>query len=171
MGGLKQMERKMRPVIQFVAALCLIPGVANAAKIIEGRASVIDGYTIEIHGQRIRSEGIDAPESSQFCTDDNGADYRCGQVAANWLDALLKGKVVRCEVSGTDRYRRAIADCFIDLDGQNVSVNAMMVRNGMAVAYRRYSRKYIPHEEAARSEKRGLWQGEFMMPWDWRRRE
>ncbi len=45
--------------------LCLLatPALADVA----GVASVIDGDTIEVHGQRIRIHGIDAPESRQLC--------------------------------------------------------------------------------------------------------
>ena len=39
---------------------------------LQGVASVIDGDTIEIHGTRIRLNGIDAPESGQLCQDARG---------------------------------------------------------------------------------------------------
>ena len=42
-----------------------------------GVASVVDGGTIEIHGQCIRLFGIDAPESSQLCVRPTGERWRC----------------------------------------------------------------------------------------------
>ena len=38
---------------------------------IAGQASVVDGDTLDIHGQRIRLAGIDAPEHDQLCDDPN----------------------------------------------------------------------------------------------------
>ncbi len=63
-------------------ALCLlaIPALADVA----GVASVIDGDTLEIHGQRIRLHGIDAPESRQLCRLD-GKPWQCGKDAARHL--------------------------------------------------------------------------------------
>ncbi len=75
-GGLSGLVRRV-----FLAAPLLFTAPAFADPII-GRASVIDGDTIEIHGERIRFNGIDAPESRQLCQDAQGQDYRCGQVAS-----------------------------------------------------------------------------------------
>ena len=37
------------------------------------------------------------------------------------------------------------------------------------MVYRRYSTAYVDQEAAARRAKRGIWRGEFVPPWDWRR--
>src|SRR3546814_6042154 len=109
------------PVVALAAALSVafldlqawppVTPTANAmgAKVIAGRASVIDGDTIEIHGQRIRLHGIDAPESGQLCRDDGGQRYRCGQKAAQLLDDKVSGQVVHCVQEDVDRYGRGVA--------------------------------------------------------------
>ena len=48
-------------------------------------------------------------------------------------------------------------------------LNAKMVRQGWALAYRRYSTDYVVTEDKAREAKRGMWKGEFVPPWEWRR--
>lgn len=50
-------------------------------------------------------------------------------------------------------------------------INAWLVREGWALAYRRYSRAYVDEELAAKVARRGIWRGEFIRPWDWRRGE
>jgi endonuclease YncB( thermonuclease family) len=83
-------------------------GVASAAAdaSITGRASVIDGNTLEIHGVRIRTLDIDAPESRQTCTANDGAAWRCGQKAALALADWIGVRTVSCATDGKDRYGR-----------------------------------------------------------------
>jgi endonuclease YncB( thermonuclease family) len=131
-----------------------------------GRASVIDGDTIEIRGQRIRLFGIDAPEGRQTCTDAQGTTYRCGQKAAQALDYRISDGVVTCEPKDRDRYGRIVAVC--RAYGEDLS--AWMAGLGWALAFRRYSMQYVPAEKLAERRKAGMWSGEFMPPWEFRAR-
>ena len=48
--------------------------------------------------------------------------------------------------------------------------NNVMVESGFAVAYVRYSKKYLQSEKKAKNLKKGMWAGEFDRPEDWRRK-
>lgn len=151
------------PALPAVVAAAPFSDTVTADRI-AGRASVIDGDTIDIHGRRIRFHGIDAPESRQLCLA-AGALYRCGQKAALALADRIGSATVACTPTDRDRYGRTVAVCRAD----GIDLNAWMVRAGWAVAYRRYSGDYVGDEEAAAAGRAGIWQGTFVVPADWRR--
>ena len=114
----------------FLAVALAFPVSALAE--ITGTASVIDGDTIDIHGQRIRLHGIDAPESRQTCVAD-GEVWRCGQQAALALFDFIGRSPVVCQEQGKDRYGRTIGACSV----RGEDIEAWMVLNGWALAYRK----------------------------------
>lgn len=153
---------------RLLAALLLILASPAMAQTVEGRASVIDGDTIDISGERIRLNGVDAPESWQRCTKD-GKEYRCGKEAAFALDEwLAASRPTRCEFVERDRYGRMVANCF-RADGAPVA--DWLVRNGWALDWARYSDgEFAEAQEEARGAKRGVWRGTFEQPCEARAR-
>jgi endonuclease YncB( thermonuclease family) len=131
-----------------------------------GIPKIIDGDTIRIGNTRIRLHGIDAPEVKQTCTA-GGKEWRCGWEATNALANIVGEHWVTCTQRDRDRYGRIVAVCRAGA----VDLNAWMVGAGWAVAYRRYSREYVREEDEARAARKGMWRGEFVMPWDWRRKK
>ena len=146
------------------------------AEEIVGIPRVIDGDTVHIDNQKIRLEGIDAPEKKQRCKKEKlkisfiinyifYEKYNCGEVSKERLIAKIKRSKIKCITSSNDRYKRYLATCFKD----KINLNKWMVRNGYAIAYRRYSKKYISDEDFAKQNKLGLWQGKFTNPEKWRK--
>lgn len=160
------MRKRVISVVLAAGFFCMAAS-ASGAPLIQGTASVIDGDTIEIHGERIRLDAIDAPEHSQLCLDAAGNRYRCGQKSAFALADMIGRSTVTCEPKGHDRYRRTIAVCF----SGETNLNAWMLAQGWAVAFRKYGIDYIGEEDNARLARRGIWAGSFEMPWDWRARK
>lgn len=149
-----------------------LPLPAFATTTIEGRATVVDGDTIELEGtdERIRLYGIDTPEKGQTCDDKQGRRYVCGPRAAEYLASLIgRNGRVKCFEEDRDRYGRIVAEC---ATRQNLVLNAEMVSAGWAVEYRQYSDgRYGTDEAEAKAAHRGIWQGRFIEPSQWRRGE
>ena len=143
-------------------------------QIISGKASVLDGGTIKINKKKIRLFGIDAPEKNQFCKKSYltflifnfQKDYPCGKYSTLALTNKLKGKNIRCILEDNkDKYNRNIGTCFVG----KKDINSWLVKNGHAIAYKRYSKKYIIEEKHAKENKLGIWRGSFIKPEKWRR--
>ena len=149
-------------VLAITLVFTTIPAAARAQ--IAGQADVIDGDTLVVAGKRIRLSGIDAPESDQTCRTSGGRSYRCGASATRALRKRIAGRRIECEERSRDRWGRFVAVC--RTGGEDL--NAWMVTQGHAVAYRRYSTAYVEHERRAKAARRGLWQGDFVTPRRWR---
>lgn len=126
---------------------------------------ISDGDTLRIKGQSFRLLGIDAPESKQTCSTLNGDKWPCGLVARSALWKMTNGKQVTCDVTNKDKYSRNVAICYVG----NTELNREMVKQGMAVAYTQYSKRYVNEEKEAQAAKIGIWQGQFIEPRQWRK--
>jgi endonuclease YncB( thermonuclease family) len=158
-----------------LASLALIgfclasPAAAESLPELTGQASVIDGDTIEIHGQRIRLWGIDAPESDQLCRNDDSNLYQCGRAAATALAALFSAipRPVMCSPTGQDQYGRTVAVCTLGTPGPDIG--HWLVANGHALDWPQYSKgKYAEPQREAQKASRGIWAGSFVEPWKYR---
>ena len=139
--------------------------IAQAADL-SGLPRIVDGDTLAIGATKVRLEGIDAPETDQVCLNASGAHWACGIDARDQLAAHIANQDIKCASSGIDAYQRTLATCYL----ADEDLNGWLVQEGWALAYVKYSSKYIHAEENARTKQRGIWQGAFIAPWDWRHR-
>eukprot|EP00242_Pyramimonas_sp_CCMP2087_P012987 CAMPEP_0198209486 /NCGR_PEP_ID=MMETSP1445-20131203/16310_1 /TAXON_ID=36898 /ORGANISM="Pyramimonas sp., Strain CCMP2087" /LENGTH=299 /DNA_ID=CAMNT_0043883275 /DNA_START=68 /DNA_END=964 /DNA_ORIENTATION=+ len=155
-------------VLPAVAAGIMLVGASSMpalAEVLSGAPRVVDGDTLEVAGTRIRLFGMDAPESKQLCKTSKDKDYSCGVVAQEQLAAKIGKRKVACDVKNTDQYGRSVAVC--SADGEDL--NKWMVSSGNAVAYTEYSKSYVEAERQAQSAHKGIWEGTFERPSEWRK--
>lgn len=104
--------------------------------------------------------------TDQVCLNSSGSRWTCGIEARDRLAAHIAGREISCRSVGIDAYGRTLGRCWLATE----DLNEWMVREGWALAYVKYSSEYRRAEEDAKVRQRGLWQGAFIAPWDWRHR-
>ena len=152
MGGTKEKEQPK-------------PFNPNDYPVIYGSARVINGDTLEIYGKYFQLFGVDAPESNQTCANRQGRSYNCGREAAMWLKNWIGNSELECHVLQQDTKGNMVGTCSYG----PYDLGAALVNAGWAVAYTKYTDIYYPYEIQAQQNRRGLWQGTFYKPWDWRK--
>jgi len=146
----------LRPALAETQAFSL-SGAVTVTKI-------SDGDSLRSGRLKIRLHGIDAPELKQTCQGADGDDWPCGEASRAALAGMVD-RPLQCELRDVDRYGRLIMRC---LAGET-DIAEQLVSQGLALAYRRYSQDYVTAEQDAARAGRGMWQGRFEAPWDWRR--
>jgi endonuclease YncB( thermonuclease family) len=149
----------------LLAGFLLGPVPAVAGPWITGQVRVIDGDTIDVGQIRIRLHGIDAPETDQTCHTRRGEVWACGAWAKATVKTMLEGQHVRCAAVARDRYARVVARC----EAREGDVGQVLVSEGIALAYPKYSLDYVPAEEKAARRNVGLHAGSFQSPAKFRR--
>ena len=156
--GAAALRRSGRLIRRHLIAAALAAALAASAQAadLSGAAVALDGDSLDLAGVAIRLHGIDAPEF----------DQPMGRAAHAALAALIAGRKVACTPVDVDRHHRIVATC----RAGGTDLGQAMVGAGLAIAYRRYSTRYVAAEDEARQAARGLWAGPFIAPEDWRRR-
>ena len=113
------------------------------ARIIEGRAYVMNGDSLIIQKVEVRLFGVDAPEMNHpFGT------------RAKWaLFEMCKGHAIRAHVHHIDTYGRTVAKCYLP-DGRDLS--AEIVKQGLALDWLKFSEGAYREFETA-DARRKLW--------------
>lgn len=126
---------------------------------------VIDGDTVDILTNkkiRVRLLDIDAPERRQAY----------GNASRKYLASLIAGKTVYVKKNKKDIYQRTLGVIYL----KQVNINAKMVEDGFAWAYRfkgvASNKNMEKLELKARQNKKGLWKDKHpIAPWDFRYRK
>ncbi|WP_417737874.1 thermonuclease family protein [Rosistilla oblonga] len=147
---------------QYVDAICTPPHSEAAVLHVGAVYRVKDGDTVDfqsVDGEQftVRLEGVDAPESTQ----------QFGPEATRWLTNHVEEKTLRVEVTGQDRYGRALGHLYIGQDW----VNESLVSAGYAWHYVEYSKdvRLANAQNTARGLSKGLWRdAKRVAPWDYR---
>ena len=153
----------MKKII-LIFLIFFVSSVSHAEIITGLVVSIADGDTITIlenkKQHKIRLYGIDTPEKRQ--------DF--GQKAKQFTSNMVYKKHVKVVSKATDIYGRTVGMVYIG----NKCLNEELVRHGYAWVYQKYCKdalcqKWLDYERIARTNNKGLWNGNQVAPWDYRK--
>lgn len=169
----------MRVSALLVSCILGIAGHAHSYELACKVVAVTDGDTItcltaDRKQEKIRLQGIDAPESKQ----------PFGQRSKQNLSDLVYGKPVTVRWYKRDRWKRILGSVWVTpIDcpscGHTLDAGAAQLTVGMAWWFRRYAKEqplqqrhqYEFEEGEAKARKAGLWaDANPVPPWEWRKR-
>lgn len=158
----------LRHILWLYGFLALLAAPLWAAEYTGKVVSISDGDTLTLlvpdgasyQQVKVRLGEIDTPERKQ--------PY--GTRAQQTLSELAFNQQARVVVQDTDRYGRTVGRVYVG----SLDVNAEMIRQGAAWAYRQYlkDQSLLKLEAEAKAAKRGLWglpEAQRCPPWDWRK--
>ena len=159
--------------LKLIFLFCVISNV-YCKDFVRGFPKIIDADTIVLNGIKIRLHGIDAPEVKQICSKpllsfklfSFSKEYECGKYAKNKLFQFVNKKKIKCFLDKKDFFDRYLGTCFY----KKKNINSWLVKNGYALAFSKYSKKYIFDQNFAKKNRLGIWKGSFEKPWHWRKR-
>ena len=137
----------------------------NYYPVVYGSVRVVNADTLIMYDNYFKLYGIDATESNQMCANKSGRSYNCGREAAMWLKSWINDNELECHVIRQNTKGDMEGTCSYG----PYDLGAALVNAGWAVADVNVTDIYYPYEMQAKDNRRGLWQGQFYMPWDWRK--
>ena len=155
--------------IASVRSLILILATLSASQGWAASPTVRDASTLQLADVTYRLDGIDAPAFDQICIDEHADAWTCGVEARDQLAKLIDNREVRCEDLGADPgyKKRHIGICTVE--GETVSLNQLLVRQGFALNFEPSAKARFKEDEAgAKDNRRGLWKGCFVAPQEFR---
>jgi endonuclease YncB( thermonuclease family) len=155
-------------VMRWLAAVVMILG---STSVWAADQIVRDGGTLQLGETVYRLDGVDAPAFDQMCVDNHADPWACGVEARDQLTALIDKRGVRCDDLGPDPSYSKHRMGLCHIDGENASLNQLVVRQGFALSLDSASKGRFGTDQAdARENNRGLWRGCFVAPQDFRKR-
>lgn len=154
--GMKHLALLIFPLL-FAA-----PALAESHFTYSGDPRIVDGDSLTFGNTELRLLCLDAVELHQSCADASGQPFPCGELAKQAMIAAIDGQHVRCYGKAHDKYMRPLVRC----KAGKRDLSRAMIEQGWAISTCRKTAKY---EHEAREAQRGIWQGTFEIPRDWRR--